>query len=171
MADKDRDMYKAYAKSQRAMDKAKNRQKGISKAVDKLTASYKTESKNAALMKKLAKASAPSEKGKKAVSLPKAPFEIPKKEGVEWAVYNKIKENRAAHYKSATAPEEMDSKASGNEKDFKAKHKVDTMPADLEKKSHDGASAAGRVTKKAPARNGDNAAGDKIKMAVDTTKG
>ena len=171
MADKDRDMYKAYAKSQRAMDKAKNRQKFISKAVDKLTASYKTESKNAALMKKLAKASAPSEKGKKAVSLPKAPFEIPKKEGVEWAVYNKIKENRAAHYKSATAPEEMDSKASGNEKDFKAKHKVDMMPAELEKKGHDDASAAGRVTKKAPARNGDNAAGDKIKMAVDTTKG
>lgn len=171
MADLDRDMYKAYGKSQRAMDKAKNRQKGISKAVDRLTASYKTESKNAALLKKLAKASAPSEKGKKAVSLPKAPFEIPKKEGVEWAVYNKIKENRAAHYKSATAPEEMDSKASGNEKDFKAKHKVDMMPAELEKKGHDDASAAGRVTKKAPARNGDNPAGDKIKMAVDTTKG
>lgn len=37
MADKDRDMYKHYAKSQRAMDKAKNREKGISKAVDKLT--------------------------------------------------------------------------------------------------------------------------------------
>ena len=37
MADKDRDMYKSYGKSQRAMDKAKNRQKGISKAVDKLT--------------------------------------------------------------------------------------------------------------------------------------
>lgn len=37
MADKDRDMYKHYGKSQRAMDKAKNRQKGISKAVDKLT--------------------------------------------------------------------------------------------------------------------------------------
>jgi len=171
MADKDRDMYKAYGKSQRAMDKAKNRQKGISKAVDKLTASYKTESKNAALMKKLAKASAPSEKGKAAVTLKKAPFEIPKKEGVEWAVYNKIKENRAAHYKSATAPEEMDSKASGNEKDFKAKHKVYTLPADLEKKGHDDASAAGRVTKKAPARNGDNPAGDKIQMAVDTTKG
>jgi len=236
MADKDRDMYKHYAKSQRATDKAKNRQKYIGKAVDKLTASYKTESKNAALMKKLAKASAPSEKGKKAVSLPKAPFEIPKKdlnlessayytqtvakhlakkdghdysklpvyhvgkphqqgytkkakdalargeykrglhdstkkEGVEWAVYNKIKENRAAHYKSATAPEEMDSKASGNEKDFKAKHKVNMMPAELEKKGHDDASAAGRVTKKAPARNGDNAAGDKIQMAVDTTKG
>ena len=37
MADKDKDMYKAYGKSQRAMDKAKNRQTGISKAVDKLT--------------------------------------------------------------------------------------------------------------------------------------
>jgi len=37
MADKDRDMYKHYGKSQRAMDKAKNRTKGINKAVDKLT--------------------------------------------------------------------------------------------------------------------------------------
>ena len=37
MADKDRDMYKHYAKSQRSMDKAKNRTKGINKAVDKLT--------------------------------------------------------------------------------------------------------------------------------------
>jgi len=37
MADKDKDMYKHYGKSQRAMDKAKNREKGISKAVDKLT--------------------------------------------------------------------------------------------------------------------------------------
>lgn len=37
MANKDKDMYKHYAKSQRAMDKAANRQKGIGKAVDKLT--------------------------------------------------------------------------------------------------------------------------------------
>jgi len=37
MADKDKDMYKHYAKSQRAMDKAANRTKGINKAVDKLT--------------------------------------------------------------------------------------------------------------------------------------
>jgi hypothetical protein len=37
MSDKDADMYKNYAKSQRSMDKAKNRQKGIDKAVDKLT--------------------------------------------------------------------------------------------------------------------------------------
>jgi hypothetical protein len=37
MADKDKDMYKHYGKSQRAMDKYKNRVKGINKAVDKLT--------------------------------------------------------------------------------------------------------------------------------------
>jgi hypothetical protein len=37
MADKDRDMYRHYGKSQRAMDKYKNRVKGINKAVDKLT--------------------------------------------------------------------------------------------------------------------------------------
>lgn len=36
-ADKDADMYKHYAKSQRAMDKAANRSKYIGKAVDKLT--------------------------------------------------------------------------------------------------------------------------------------
>ena len=36
-ADKDADMYKHYGKAQRAMDKAANRSKYISKAVDKLT--------------------------------------------------------------------------------------------------------------------------------------
>ena len=40
------------------------------------------ENKKADLAKKLAKASASSEKGKAAVTLPKAPFDIPKKEGV-----------------------------------------------------------------------------------------
>ena len=47
---------------------------------DQKEAAEVKESKKAALAKKLAKASAPSEKGKKAVSLPKAPFEIPKKD-------------------------------------------------------------------------------------------
>ena len=37
VAYKDKDMYKHYGKSQRAMDKYKNRVKGINKAVDKLT--------------------------------------------------------------------------------------------------------------------------------------
>lgn len=93
------------------------------------------------------------------------------KESTEWPVYARIKENRAAHTKSATEPEAMDSKASKGEKDFKAMHKVDMQPAELEDKGHDDASKAGRVTKKAPARNGDNPAGDKIQTPVDTTKG
>lgn len=70
-ADKDADMYKHYAKSQRAMDKAKNRKKGIEKAVDRLT----NESQKKSLEKKLAAASAPSKKGKEAVTLPKAPWD------------------------------------------------------------------------------------------------
>ena len=80
---------------------------------------------------------------------------------VEWPVYARIMEMRASHNKSATEPEAMDSKASKGEKDFKAMHKVDMVPADLEKKGHDDASAAGRVTKPAAPRNGDNKAGDK----------
>lgn len=92
-------------------------------------------------------------------------------ETTEWPVYARIKENRAAHTKGATEPEAMDSKASKGEKDFKAMHKVDMQPAELEDKGHDDASKAGRVTKKAPARNGDNPAGDKIQTPVDTTKG
>ena len=82
----------------------------------------------------------------------------------KWPVYARIMEVRAAHNKGATEPEAMDSKASKGEKDFKAMHKVDMVPADLEKKGHDDASAAGRVTKPAAARNGDNKAGDKNVM-------
>jgi len=82
-------------------------------------------------------------------------------ETIKWPVYARIMEMRAAHNKGATEPEAMDSKASKGEKDFKAMHKVDMVPADLEKKGHDDASAAGRVTKPAAPRNGDNKAGDK----------
>lgn len=101
----------------------------------------------------------------------KAIDKLAKEETTVWPVYARIKENRAAHTKSATEPEAMDSKASKGEKDFKAMHKVDMQPAELEDKGHDDASKAGRVTKKAPARNGDNPAGDKIQTPVDTTKG
>ena len=92
------------------------------------------ENKNAALAKKLAKASASSDKGKAAVTLPKAPFEIPKKtkneegevimnpkkenkkdksstevsavEDTAWPVYKRIMEKRGEHYKSATPVQE-----------------------------------------------------------------
>ncbi len=51
----------------------------MSEWIKKLAEGYKTvnENQKAALQKKLAKASQSSEKGKKAVTLPKAPFEIP----------------------------------------------------------------------------------------------
>ena len=92
------------------------------------------ESKKAALAKKLAKASASSEKGKAAVTLPKAPFDIPKAtkneedevvvnpkketkkaktsdevsavESTAWPVYKRIMEKRGEHYKSATPVQE-----------------------------------------------------------------
>lgn len=92
------------------------------------------ESKKAALAKKLAKASASSEKGKAAVTLPKAPFDIPKAtkneedevvvnpkketkkaktsdevsavESTVWPVYKRIMEKRGEHYKSATPVQE-----------------------------------------------------------------
>ena len=95
-------------------------------------------------------------------------------EGVEemadWPIYARIKEARDAHMKGATPPEAIDSKASKGEKDFKAMHKVDDKRG-MEDQSHDDVSKAGRVTKKAPGRNGDNKAGDKMQAPVDTTKG
>ena len=51
------------------------------------------ESKKAALAKKLAKASAGSEKGKAAVTLPKAPFPIPKKESLADRIKGKMSAN------------------------------------------------------------------------------
>jgi hypothetical protein len=45
-----------------------------------------------------------------------------KTETTNWPVYARIKENRALQTKGATAPEAIDSKASGMEKDFVAKH-------------------------------------------------
>lgn len=65
----------------------------MSEWIKKLAEGYKTvnENQKAALQKKLAKASASSEKGKKAVTLPKAPFDVPdedktKNEGVQFHI-------------------------------------------------------------------------------------
>ncbi len=167
MADKDKDMYKHYAKSQRATDKSNNRVKGINKAVDKLTA----ESKQASLAKKLAKASASSEKGKAAVTLPKAPFEIPKKESVELTreekapVYSKILENRAAHYKKAAKTQEWDDTEKSNKgaQDMRSDHAVDDTDkvSNYDKLGHDDASKANKAGPNAKPRSNDNKAGDK----------
>jgi hypothetical protein len=164
MADKDKDMYKHYTKSQRAMDKSNNRVKGINKAVDKLTASYKSENSKASLMKKIAKAAATTEKGKAAVTLPKAPFEIPKKESVEWPVYSRIMEKRADHYKSATAPEDWNEKEKNNAGSMKMKADMKANSPDvidMEKDGHDDASKAARSGPATKARSNDNKAGDK----------
>ena len=67
-------------------------------------------------------------------------------------------EEAANPKKGATPPEEMDSKESPKAKEFAAKHKVDVTD---EEPTHKTATDAGRATKPAAARPGDNKAGDK----------
>jgi len=204
------------------------------------------ENQKSAMAKKLAKSAAASEKGKAAVTLPKAPFEVPKeemsskekmkrglynskldpvgqadadidndgdvdksdkylhnrrktikkamkkdksevtmnakvdtnataseqRESADWPIYKRIMENRAAHYKGATEPMPADDGVSPNAKAMKKKMDDTKEINDYDEKGHDDASKAGRVTKKAPARNGDKADGDKgvVNPAKDTTK-
>lgn len=144
------------------------------------------ESSKAALAKKLAKASAPSEKGKKAVTLKKAPFDIPKEEKNEEEVimnpkkdkdkkaeaetmntesvlppvYARIMENRAKHMKGATPPEGM----MDNSKSSKGAMDMVNQPKEInddDEKGHEDASKAGRVGPSAKARPADNMKGDK----------
>ena len=65
----------------------------MSEWIKKLTEAYSevNESQKAAIAKKLAKASAGSEKGKAAVTLPKAPFDIPKKEAMDPVNHKELK--------------------------------------------------------------------------------
>ena len=67
-------------------------------------------------------------------------------------------EEAANPKKGATPPEEMDSKESPKAKEFAAKHKVDVTD---EEPTHKTATDAGRATKPAAARPGDNKTGDK----------
>lgn len=62
----------------------------MSEWIKRLTERYSevTENQKAALQKKLAKSAASSEKGKQAVSLPKAPFEIPKDDKTKTEKHN-----------------------------------------------------------------------------------
>lgn len=81
--------------------------------------------------------------------------------------------DRAAHYKGATPPEPMTKPEARSEKKMKDGHPIQKgiLGKDVEEMGHDDASKAGRITKKAPARRGDNATSDKIQTPVDTTKG
>jgi hypothetical protein len=161
------------------------------KALDLYKKSMKEEveeSKNMALAKKLAKASASSEKGKKAVTLKKAPFDIPKAskneedevvvnpkketkkakmgdnevsavESTVWPVYTRIMEKRGEHYKSAAAAQEPNDAS----KSSKGAQDMLNTPKDVK----DNPEASGDDVKKAAnagpskkARTNDNKAGD-----------
>jgi hypothetical protein len=60
----------------------------------------KNENQNAALMKKLAKSAQSSEKGKKAVTLKKAPFKIPSKDDMKNEVLDKDKDHMSYRQKA-----------------------------------------------------------------------
>lgn len=77
-----------------------------------------------------------------------------------------------SHTKGATPPEKYDDHSSERDKKIIAQHKKsDKKIEDQEEKGHDDATAAGRVTKQAPARTGDIRKGDlKPEMPKDTTK-
>lgn len=77
-----------------------------------------------------------------------------------------------SHTKGATKPEGIMDKEPESAKKFAADHaKSDKEMEDKEEKGHDDATAAGRVTKQAPARAGDIRKGDlKPEMPKDTTK-
>lgn len=140
------------------------------------------ENKAASIAKKLAKSAASSAAGKAAVTLPKAPFEIPKKESVEanqelemvteYSKPNSVSRmreammqmfqeaaDRADHYKGASKPDGMKDNLKG--KGAKDMADQPTEVDDTEEKGHDDVSKAGRAGPTAKARSNDNMKGDK----------
>lgn len=90
-------------------------------------------------------------------------------------VYARIMEERAKHYKGATKPEDWNEKEKNNKgaMDMKKDMAVDTSDkiSNYDDLGHDDASKAGRITKSAKGRPGDNAAGDtKVVNPVKGTK-
>ena len=99
------------------------------------------------------------------------------KESTDMSIRQKLMavlENRGEHYKSATQPETMDDQYKGaGAKKMKDDNKDTGEYKDLEKKSHDDASKAGRVTKSSAKNPTDkDTKGDKniINPVKDTTK-
>ena len=90
-----------------------------------------------------------------------------KMESAEWPVYKRLME-KDAHTKGATEAEKIDSKASGKEKEFRAKHKTDTVD-NPEASGGDIAKATNAAPSK-KARPGDNPQSDKMQKPADTTK-
>ena len=142
------------------LQKSYKRDMGISKAIDKMT---KEEVDEAKLTDKQVKAalSAAKAKPKDKVSLKPAPWDMKEE---RWPVYNRIKEAKDAHLKSATAPEAIDSKASKGEKDFVKLHgglKGNDSGIDGAKAALQTAQSIVSKVKTAVKRPGDNSTGDK----------
>jgi hypothetical protein len=96
------------------------------------------------------------------------------RESTEWTVFRRILEKRDAHVKGAAAPEPIDSKASGSEKEFVAKHGGlggNDSGIDGAKAAADTAKAATAGVRVAPKRPGDNSAGDKAMPTVSKIQG
>jgi hypothetical protein len=96
--------------------------------------------------------------------------DVVKKEGTIRDRLMSVLEKRDEHYKSATAPEPIDSKDSPNAKKMRKDHKPEVM-ADINKVSDDVAKAT-KSAKTSPKRPNDNTQGDKniINPAQDVTK-
>lgn len=115
--------------------------------------------------------------GKTRIRMVPVDKEVVKKESTVMSIRDKllsVLENRGEHYKSATQPETMDDQYKGaGAKKMKDDNKGTGEYLDLEKKSHDDASKAGRVTKAAGKNPTDkDVKGDKnvINPVKDTTK-
>ena len=152
-----------------------NRRKAVKAAITKEEVKVVEASPMSISAKKIkhALASAKAQaKPKDQVSLKKAPFDIPK-ESVNWSVYNRILENRAAHYKGATKPEMQDDllKGGGAKKmkaDIEAGAQVNNDDIKGATVDVNKAANAGPAAK---ARPGDNKAGDKtMGKPVDVTQ-
>lgn len=93
-------------------------------------------------------------------------------ESIDWPIYVRIIENRAAHYKKAAAGDPSDLGQSPGGKKMKADLEKGATYDDTEEKGHADALKAARATNKAPGRSNDNKAGDKsiIKPVHNITK-
>jgi len=168
------DVKKGYEKQRKkGISQFLKRQKGTNMAVDKLTGKAKVpakesvdEAKKYLDQKDIKKALASIKPPKKKPTLPKAPWDKEdkmKEDTIQWPVYSRILENRAAHYKGAAAPETSDDKLKGaGAKKMKADFAGNAADPDLEKKGHDDAAKAGRAGPAGKKRSNDNSNGDKV---------
>ena len=89
------------------------------------------------------------------------------KESIRSKLIAVLEGDRAAHYKGATEPEEMDSKMSPGGKKMKADMEKGMAPNDTLKKAFDDVTKAGQAGPKGKLRSNDKQDGDKKMMTPD----